>query len=163
MPKFEISIVKDKELTEDMIRYEDIWVVYGSLEIISNKKKLDFLDNLAVFISYFYLHCLSSLAEIYSGKISTFEFEALFKLVFEPKDDNIIIYLLEEDERLGNEIAVSFKDFADGVFGSVDEYLDYVLELRPDFVNAERTKDFQNKVNEFKNWYSQTFCCAKSD
>lgn len=153
MLKFEISFIKDDELMEDIKRYEDIWGVYGSLEIKLKKKKIEFLDNLAVFISYFYLHCLSSLPELYLGKISKFEFEGLFELVFKPKENDIIIYLLEEDEKLGDEITVPLKEFANEIFRSVNEYFDYVLELRPDFVNDVRTKEFQNKIEEFRNWY----------
>lgn len=153
MSKFEISFIKDDELMEDIKTYEDIWVVYGSVEIKLNKKKLEFLDNLTVFISYFYLHCLSSLPELYSGQISKFEFEGLFELVFRPKEDDISIYLLEEDEKRGDEIVVPFKEFADEIFRSVSEYLTIILSVRPEFKSSDRTREFQDKIEEFKNLY----------
>ena len=157
MSKFEMSFIKDPELVRDIKKYEDIWVIYGSVIIKMNEKKLEFIDNLAVFLSYFYLHCLSSLLELSSGKSSKFEFEGLFELVFEAKESNVIIYLLEEDERVGDEIIVPFNDFASEIFRSVDSYLEFILYVRPEFKNSERTTSFQGKIEEFRSKYNQTF------
>lgn len=160
MSKFEISIIKDEEFIEDIIRYEDIWDVYGSLNISINGKMLGFLDNLAFFLSYFYNSCLASLPEIYLGKVFKFKSEASYELVFEPKDDNVTIYLVEENKRHDDEIDIPFKDFADEVIRSVDEYVDYILDMRPDLRETERTIKFKNEVDELKNLYAQ--CCEKN-
>lgn len=157
MSKFEMSFIKDQELMEDINKYEDVWVVYGSVFIKMNEKKLDRIDNLAVFISYFYLYCLSSLFELSSGNLSKFEFEGLFELVFEAKESDVIIYLIEEDERVGNEIIVPFNDFAAEIFRSVDNYIKFVLDARPEFKKSERTTSFQGKIEEFRSRYNQTF------
>lgn len=38
MSKFEMSFIKDYELMEDIRKFEDIWVVYGSVFIKMNEK-----------------------------------------------------------------------------------------------------------------------------
>lgn len=100
---------------------------------------------------------MSSLLELSFEKLSKFEFEGLFELVFEAKGSDVIIYLLEEDERVGNEIIVPFNDFASEIFRSVDSYLEFVLCARPEFKNSGRTTSFQAKIEEFRKKYNQTF------
>lgn len=158
MSKICIKFDKDEELEDYVGNVEDIMVIYGTVNVRIKDIYLPHINNLCVFISYFYIHCLTSLPKLFSGESSEFGlFEESFKLIFEPEKAKVFIHIDEEGKPTGEKFEVEFKDFADEIFRSVDEYFDYVLELRPDFVNDERTKEFQNKINKFKNWYDQTF------
>lgn len=157
MSKICIEFENDKELEEYLKRVEDIMDIYGSVNIRINDIYLPKVNIFGVFISYFYVHCLSSLPKLFSGESTEFEFEGPFKLIFEPKKAKVLIHVDEECKPPGEKFEVEFEDFANETFRSGDEYFNYVLELRPDFINDERTREFQNKIKNIKNWYNQTF------
>lgn len=131
---------------------------FGIGTVRINDIYLPHINNLCVFISYFYVYCLISLPKLFSGESSKFGlFEEPFELIFEPKKTKVLLHMDEECKPPGEKLEVEFEDFANEIFRSVDEYFDYVLELRPDFVNNERTNEFQNEIKEIKKWYKETF------
>lgn len=154
MSQINIEFDKDNELEEHVKRVGDIMGIYGSVNVRINDIYLP-INIFGVFISYFYVYCLISLPNLFSGKSSEFGlFEGPFKLIFEPKKTKVLLYMDEECKPLGEKLEVEFEDLANEIFRSVDEYFNYVLELRPDFVNDEKTKEFQNEITEIKKWYS---------
>ena len=154
MSKICIEFDKDKELEDYVGRVGDIMDIYGSVNVRINDIYLPHINNLCVFISYFYVHCLTSLPKLFSGDSSEFGlFEEPFKLILEPEKAKVLLHIDEECKLPGDKFEVEFENFANEIFRSVDEYFDYVLELRPDFVYDERTREFQDKIEEFRNWY----------
>ena len=157
MSEINIEFDKDKELDEYMKRVEDIMDIYGSVNVRINDIYLPHVNNFGVFISYFYVQCLSSLPKLFSGESTEFEFEGPFKLIFDPKKTKVLLHMDEECKPSGEKFEVELEDFANKILRSVNEYFDYVLELRPDFVNDERTKEFHTKIKKINTWYNETF------
>lgn len=158
MSKICIEFDKDKELEEYMKMVEDFMDIYGTVNIRINDTYLPHINDLCVFISYFYVYCLISLPKLFSGESSEFElFEEPFKLIFEPKKTKVVLHLDEECKPPGEKFEVEFEDFANEIFRSVNEYFDYMLELKPDLISHNRSKEFQDKIKEIDKWYKQTF------
>lgn len=158
MSKICIEFDKDEELEDCVGNVEDIMDIYGTVDVQIKDIYLPHINNLCVFISYFYIHCLTSLPKLFSGESSEFGlFEESFKLIFEPENAKVLLHIDEDCKPPGDNFEVEFEDFANEIFRSVDEYFNYVLEIRPDFINDEKTKEFQNKIKNIKSWHNQTF------
>lgn len=155
MDKFKIVYIKDKDLENAINKVDDIWSVYGSISITVNIIKDPYLESLGLFISYFFSTCLSLIPNPHVGKHGKFELEGPFELIFEPEDSKIAINLNENGKLKGERLYVSQKDFAKELIEATQEYIDYIIELRPDLKVHKSTQELREKLKVARVWHFQ--------
>ncbi len=157
----EILFRKNQEAQQEIKKVSDLRNIYVDISLRVDRqsvaKRIEFEGFFPVFIEIFLLTCLTMLPKLNLGQKGKFELDSPFELIFEPKNSKIVTYLSEEGKVPEERFEVELKDFVREAIKATQDFIDYVLGLRPDLEKRKTTMELQDKVKKAKNWYFQKY------
>ncbi|WP_435180069.1 hypothetical protein [Halorussus sp. AFM4] len=108
----------------------------------------------------FFLTTVGALEALHDGHPHKFEVEHPFVLKFDPHGSELELFLRapavidREDEQ---HYYVDFQEFARAVIETTDEFLEFVVEVRPELANHHEIERLRESLESRREWYRETY------